>query len=103
MNLMLLPQGDADWTALAPGHELVQQFPSGRYRYIGGDEAGVGRYQMCLLFSPLLQLTAMDTAVAVAEAALQALLATPNPSQLRKVSRRQLLRGQFRAVEQHTD
>ncbi len=66
MNLVLLP-GTAEWPQLRVGDKVRQCFPSGCYEFTVGDEPGVGRYQGCSLFSPMLEFE--DQAAAVATAA----------------------------------
>ncbi|MET0068109.1 MAG: [NiFe]-hydrogenase assembly chaperone HybE [Candidatus Thiodiazotropha sp.] len=66
MNLVLLP-GTADWRQLRVGSKVKHGFPSGCYEFTVGDEPGVGRYQGCSLFSPMLEFE--DQAAAVTTAA----------------------------------
>ncbi|MGZ5532673.1 MAG: [NiFe]-hydrogenase assembly chaperone HybE [Methylomonas sp.] len=91
MNLLLLPGGeDSEWRVLAPGAKFERPFPFGSFEFTVADQAHIGRYALCSLFSPMFQFTEQADAVAAAEAALQALLAAPEP---RRLSRRELLRG----------
>jgi [NiFe] hydrogenase assembly HybE family chaperone len=72
---MLLPSEGDDWSELSPGSTQQHVFPSGAYDFIVGDETGIGRYQMCSLFSPMFefedQASALDTAMAVMAAIMQ--------------------------------
>lgn len=90
MNLLLLPGKDSQWPAQAPGSKFEQAFPYGSFEFVVADEAQMGRYAQCSLFSPMFQFADQAAAVAAAESALQGLLATPAP---RAISRRDLLRG----------
>lgn len=91
MNLLLLPAGeDCDWQRLAPGSAFERPFPFGSFEFAVVDEAQLGRYAVCSLFSPMFQFADHADAVTAAQAALQALLTIPEP---RALSRRALLRG----------
>ncbi len=76
INLMLLPQTDeqaAAWRALGTGAEVAHRFPAGRFDFILGEEEGIGRYQMCSLFSPVLEFQDQVAARIAGRAALEAL------------------------------
>lgn len=91
MNLLLLPGGeDCESRILAPGSKFERPFPFGRFEFTVADEAQLGRYAVCSLFSPMFQFAEHADAVTAAQAALQALLAIPEP---RALSRRDWLRG----------
>ncbi|MCU7920822.1 MAG: [NiFe]-hydrogenase assembly chaperone HybE [Candidatus Thiodiazotropha sp. (ex Epidulcina cf. delphinae)] len=78
MNLMLLSdEGDA-WRDLQIGDKQLHQLPSGPYEFILGEEEGIGRYQMCSLFSPVFEFADQATAVATAEAVMHALMSEEN-------------------------
>jgi len=116
INLMVLPGSDADagWESVPAGSKIVRQFPAGAFEFICGAEDGIGPYQMCSLFSPVLEFENQEAAVAAAEAALGALFdaslhpdrskehSASNPSPQDKpatpaVSRRDLLSGNLKA------
>jgi [NiFe] hydrogenase assembly HybE family chaperone len=90
MNLLLLPEQGSVWQMQAPGNKFSQSFPYGVFEFTVANEAQLGVYALCSLFSPMFQFEDQAAAVAAAEAALQGLLASPAP---RAVSRRNLLRG----------
>ena len=76
INLMLLPKSQdaaAAWCALGVGATVMHVFPAGRFAFIVGEEAGLGDYQMCSLFSPVLEFESHEAAVLTAGAALDAL------------------------------
>lgn len=117
INLLLLPaDGDAAerWDALGAGGKVIHRFPAGRFEFIAGDEDGIGRYQMCSLFSPVLEFDGHDVAAMTAEASLDALFAAgtaedrpgekvePEDTGADVLSRRDLFIGK-RAMEQTTD
>lgn len=77
INLMLLPLEEtqrAAWAGLAPGSAAKHRFPAGQFEFLVGEEADLGRTQMCSLFSPVLEFEGQDAARIAAEAALAALL-----------------------------
>lgn len=80
MNLMLLPVEGEQWADRRPGEQGLVRFPSGSHEFILGEEAGIGRYRMCSLFSPVLEFPHQAAAVATARAALDQLLAPPAES-----------------------
>ena len=82
MNLMLLPGEDDDWDELEALSKTKQVFPSGNYEFIVGEEEGIGKYQMCSLFSPVFEFKDQETAVATAEAVMNELMDEKNQSDI---------------------
>jgi [NiFe] hydrogenase assembly HybE family chaperone len=78
MNLVLAPRQPACWRPLAPGAKQTWRFPAGDYEFIGAQEPGVGEFQICSLFSPVLEFEDAPTARFVAEHARAALLDAAN-------------------------
>ncbi|HEX6736145.1 MAG TPA: [NiFe]-hydrogenase assembly chaperone HybE [Azonexus sp.] len=77
LNLLCLP-GRADrWPAVAAGGKHEWSFPSGSYEFIVADEASLGPYHLCSLFSPALEFASHEQARLTALAADQALVAAP--------------------------
>ncbi|WP_079432609.1 [NiFe]-hydrogenase assembly chaperone HybE [Zoogloea sp. LCSB751] len=76
INLLLLP-GSAPWQAAPALSKQCWRFPSGEYEFIHAEDVGFGPFQMCSLFSPVLEFDSMDAACATAQAALLALLRPP--------------------------
>ena len=74
MNLMLLPQDGEKWAGLPLGSKITHVFPSGIYEFILAEEAGIGHYQMCSLFSPVFDFEDQAAAVATAEAVMECLM-----------------------------
>lgn len=76
INLMLLPRTPAqtqDYRALQLGSTVAHAFPSGRFEFIVGEEGDLGRYQMCSLFSPVLEFESHGAALITAESAIAVL------------------------------
>lgn len=69
INLVMLPAGDPDFSALAIDRRQTWRFPSGEYDFMGGDEEECGAYQFCSLISPVPEEGVMDQAAARALAA----------------------------------
>lgn len=78
MNLMLLPSEGDEWRNLQIGDKQLHRLPSGPYEFIVGEEEGIGRYQMCSLFSPMFEFADQETAEAAALAAIEALMDVEN-------------------------
>ena len=78
MNLMLLSREDDAWTHLPAGTLISHRFPSGIYEFILGEEARIGHYLMCSLFSPLFEFEDQAAAVATAVAVLENLMDAAN-------------------------
>jgi [NiFe] hydrogenase assembly HybE family chaperone len=77
MNLMLLP-GEEEWSGLQVGAKVSHRFDSGCYEFTVGDEPGIGRYQMCSLFSPMGQFADHAAAVATATEVMRGLMDSDN-------------------------
>lgn len=82
MNLMLLPKEGDDWQEGRVGDKRLYQFPSGPYEFILGEDATIGRYQMCSLFSPMFEFADQESAVATAEAVMLALMDEENREEI---------------------
>lgn len=74
MNIMLLPH-DAPQEAriITTGTKRHFVFPAGQFEFIHGEEAAIGSFWMCSLFSPMFEFGDQETAEATAMAALDAL------------------------------
>lgn len=94
INLLCLPAGDA-WPAEPVGGKLDWRFPSGDYEFMVAEEASLGRYHLCSLFSPALEFESHEaarlTALAAVEALFQAPLAAPPATPAPPASRRAFL------------
>lgn len=76
INLMLLPGTEERvqaWRALALGSSVSHRLPAGRFDFLVSEEDQIGRYQMCSLFSPVLEFEGQEAARIAGRAALEAL------------------------------
>ena len=78
MNLILAPRDLSAWESLPQGGKRRYRFPAGDYDFIGAHDDLAGEYQMCSLFSPVLQFDDQETARLVAQLALEALFDAEN-------------------------
>lgn len=76
INLLCLP-GHADWPSAAAGCHCDWSFPSGNYEFIVADEAQLGSYHLCSLFSPAGDFASHEQARLTALAAVTALFNEP--------------------------
>lgn len=77
INLLCLPGQLDGWPALAACSKHDWRFPSGDYEFTVADEASLGNYHLCSLFSPALEFDSHEQARLTALAAAHALFAEP--------------------------
>ncbi|MDE2370027.1 MAG: [NiFe]-hydrogenase assembly chaperone HybE [Burkholderiales bacterium] len=77
MNLVLLPRVAEHWCAIRERETRAYRFPAGVFEFIGAQDASIGDYQSCSLFSPMFEFADHEGARATALAALDELLAEP--------------------------
>ena len=108
MNLMLLPLDVDEQTGEQhSGDTSTVSFPAAEFEFIYGEEAGIGGYRMCSLFSPVFEFEDHAAAVATAKSVLEQLMTPPDVEeesedpkpQSEPVSRRDLFRGLNRREE----
>ena len=78
MNLALLPRNPRGWRPLATGAKRRYAFPAGEYEFVGANDAMLGAYQVCSLFSPVHEFADQETARLVATLARAALFDAAN-------------------------
>lgn len=78
INLMILPGGGGEFRPLVMDERQSWQFPSGFYDFMGGEEAALGPYQICSLFSPVMEFESHAAAVETAQAVFEALMKEEN-------------------------
>lgn len=74
MSLMAFPDDAGAWQDLEDGTRRRWRLPSGEYEFLAADEPDLGRYQTCMLMSPLTRIADQETARAMACATMQRLL-----------------------------
>ena len=79
MSLLLVPGSDRDWISVTDNSRRFINFSTGDFAFLGGDEAELGEYQSCPLFSPMERFAAQPEAVMTARAAMLGLLAPLSP------------------------
>ena len=72
LNLVILPPEGAE--RVRTGETRAFAFPGGRFEFMAGFEEEIGPYWMCSLFSPVFEFKNQETAIAAADAALEAVL-----------------------------
>jgi len=77
INLLCLPGQAENWPPLAACAKHDWQFPSGNYEFTVAEEASLGVYHLCSLFSPAFEFESHEAARLTALAAVQALFAEP--------------------------
>jgi [NiFe] hydrogenase assembly HybE family chaperone len=77
MSLLLLPGSGGTWISATENERIFHRFPAGDFAFLGGEEAEIGEYQSCALFSPMSQFASQSDAVLTAHAALIALIRAP--------------------------
>src|SRR5450755_2297939 len=78
MNLTLAPRDLSIWHSLKQGGKRRYRFPAGDYDFIGAQDDLAGEYQLCSLFSPVLEFEDQETARLVAQLAREALFDVEN-------------------------
>ena len=93
INLLCLPGQAEGWPAWVAGGKHDWRFPSGDYEFIVADEASLGIYHLCSLFSPALEFASHEQARLTALASAHALFAEPMvvPAEAAAPSRRAFL------------
>jgi [NiFe] hydrogenase assembly HybE family chaperone len=74
MSLLLLPGGGENWVATGENQRRFVNFPAGDFAFLGSEEAELGEYQSCPLFSPMSTFSCQSAAMMTARASLLALL-----------------------------
>lgn len=69
VNLLCLPGNDG-WPALAACAKHDWDFPSGSYEFTVAEEASLGLYHLCSLFSPALEFESHEAARLTAQASV---------------------------------
>jgi [NiFe] hydrogenase assembly HybE family chaperone len=77
MSMLLVPGGGENWVSTGENRRRFVRFPAGDFAFLGSEEAELGEYQSCPLFSPMGKFATQSEATMTARASLIALLTTP--------------------------
>jgi len=81
MNLVLMPRLAEHFPPCAERESRHLVFPAGVFEFIGAQDAELGRWLACSLFSPMFEFADQAGAEATALSALQGLLEGPRPAE----------------------
>lgn len=95
INLLCLPGAADSWPNLPACAKHYWQFPSGEYEFTVADEARIGNYHLCSLFSPALEFPSQEQARLTALAVAHALGAEPLAESLAEAQPRPASRRAF--------
>jgi len=74
MSMLLVPGSTENWVSTGENKRRFVRFPAGDFAFLGSEEAELGEYQSCPLFSPMGKFSTQAEATMTARAALIALL-----------------------------
>jgi len=77
MSALLVPGQEEGWQTPGDNQRRFVKFPAGDFAFLGNDEAELGEFQSCALFSAMGQFADQAAAVQTARAALSAMLQAP--------------------------
>lgn len=81
MSMLLVPGSGENWVSTGENKRRFVRFPAGDFAFLGSEEAELGEYQSCPLFSPMGKFSSQSEATMTARASLIALLTVPQPAQ----------------------
>jgi [NiFe] hydrogenase assembly HybE family chaperone len=73
MNLLIVPDPESTFVFGPVGSKQLIEFPAGVFEFIASEEAGLGAFAACSMFSPMQAFADQAAAVATAEAVMVAL------------------------------
>lgn len=74
MSMLLLPGSAEDWVSTGDNQRRFVKFPAGDFAFLGSEEAELGEYQSCPLFSPMGTFCTQSAATMTARASMIAVL-----------------------------
>ena len=80
MSMLLVPGATDNWISTGENKRRFVKFPAGDFAFLGSEEAELGEYQSCPLFSPMGKFPTQSEATMTARASLIALLTDPQAS-----------------------
>ncbi|MDP2822039.1 MAG: [NiFe]-hydrogenase assembly chaperone HybE [Sulfuritalea sp.] len=81
MSMLLLPGSTENWVSTGENQRRFVKFPAGDFAFLGSEEAELGEYQSCPLFSPMGKFSTQSEATMTARASLIALLTSVQQAQ----------------------
>lgn len=81
LSVLLVPGGAEDWVSPGQNQRRFVTLPAGDFAFLGGDEAELGEYLSCSLFSPMDKFSTQSEATMTARAAMIALLTPAGQAQ----------------------
>jgi len=78
MSMLLVPGSNENWVSTGENMRRFVRFPAGDFAFLGSEEAELGEYQSCPLFSPMGKFSSQSEASMTARASLIALLTDPH-------------------------
>src|ERR1035437_9777318 len=81
MSLLLVPGSADNWVSACENKRRFVRFPTGDFVFLGGNEAELGEYQSCSLFSPMDKFATQLEATMTARASMVGLLTEPESAQ----------------------
>ena len=79
MSVLLVPGSADNWVWTGENKRRFVKFPAGEFAFLGSEEAELGEFQSCSLFSPMGQFASQSDATMTARASLLGLLTAPPP------------------------
>ena len=77
MSMLLVPGTAENWVSTGENQRRFVKFPAGDFAFLGSEEAELGEYQSCPLFSPMGKFSSQSEATMTARASMIALLTAP--------------------------
>ena len=74
MSMLLVPGSSEQWVSTGENQRRFVRFPAGDFAFLGSEEAELGEYQSCPLFSPMGKFSTQSDATMTARASMIALL-----------------------------
>ncbi|MCK9381903.1 MAG: [NiFe]-hydrogenase assembly chaperone HybE [Sulfuritalea sp.] len=81
MSMLLVPGSAENWVSTGENQRRFVKFPAGDFAFLGSEEAELGEYQSCPLFSPMGKFSTQSEATMTARASLIALLTSAQQTQ----------------------
>ena len=103
LSMLLVPGNAENWISIGENKRRFVRFPAGDFAFLGSDEAELGEYQSCSLFSPMDRFSTQQEANMTARASMIGLLtasqapSTP-PNKEKAVDQPALSRRRFFAL-----